>query len=601
MTDALLEIETDVLVAGGGPAGAWAALRAADAGADVVLVDKGWCGASGATAAAGTGVWYVEPDPAAREAAMASREALGGYLADRGWMTRVLDETYDGMNELADRGRYPFPVDDDGHQIRRGVQGPEYMRRMRVLVRRAGVRILDHSPLLELLTDAEGAVVGAAGQRRQAGGDYRVRAGAVVLATGGSAFASGALGTHVDTGDGTLAAAEVGAHLSGMEFSNAYAIAPAHSSVTKTAYYSYASFYRADGSVLEGAGSTRGRSVIARTLLTEPVLARLDHAGPAERAAMRRGQPNFFLAFDRAGIDPFTDRFPITLLAEGTVRGTGGIALASTSCDTDVPGLYAAGDVATREYICGGFTGGGSHNAAWALSSGSWAGRAAARHARTVRGLGGFGRARPATSRRRGQAPGRRRGHHCPRGGPRGAGRGPALRPELPAPRRPAGPGARATGRALARAAHGPGRRRALAGPRGRRDDRGRALDVHRRPGPRRVARDAQARGPARQRPGLAPPPRRRGPGRGLDPADRTGGGGVIEIVSAERCIRCDRCVDVCPTDVFDRGPSGVPVVARQADCQTCFLCEAWCPVDALFVAPSAIRCPRVSTRPRSG
>jgi succinate dehydrogenase/fumarate reductase flavoprotein subunit len=43
-----------------------------------------------------------------------------------------------------------------------------------------------------------------------------------------------------------------------------------------------------------------------------------------------------------------------------------------------VPGLYAAGDTATRELICGGFTGGGSHNAAWAASSGSWAGQGAA-------------------------------------------------------------------------------------------------------------------------------------------------------------------------------------------------------------------------------
>ena len=60
----------------------------------------------------------------------------------------------------------------------------------------------------------------------------------------------------------------------------------------------------------------------------------------------------------------------------------------------------------------------------------------------------------------------------------------------------------------------------------------------------------------------------------------------MIELVSAQRCVGCDRCVDVCPTDVFDRGSDGVPVVARQADCQTCFLCEAWCPVDALFVAP---------------
>ena len=67
----------------------------------------------------------------------------------------------------------------------------------------------------------------------------------------------------------------------------------------------------------------------------------------------------------------------ITLLAEGTVRGTGGVRIVDYDCSTDVPGLYAAGDTATRELICGGFTGGGSHNAAWAASSGSWAGQAA--------------------------------------------------------------------------------------------------------------------------------------------------------------------------------------------------------------------------------
>ncbi|MFI8389930.1 ferredoxin family protein [Streptomyces sp. NPDC085540] len=60
----------------------------------------------------------------------------------------------------------------------------------------------------------------------------------------------------------------------------------------------------------------------------------------------------------------------------------------------------------------------------------------------------------------------------------------------------------------------------------------------------------------------------------------------MIELVSAERCIACDKCVEVCPTDVFERGPEGIPLLARQEDCQTCFLCEANCPVDALFVAP---------------
>jgi NAD-dependent dihydropyrimidine dehydrogenase PreA subunit len=62
----------------------------------------------------------------------------------------------------------------------------------------------------------------------------------------------------------------------------------------------------------------------------------------------------------------------------------------------------------------------------------------------------------------------------------------------------------------------------------------------------------------------------------------------VIEVVSAERCVTCDLCIAVCPTDVFERGPAGVPVIARQGDCQTCFMCEAYCPTDALYVAPLA-------------
>ena len=66
----------------------------------------------------------------------------------------------------------------------------------------------------------------------------------------------------------------------------------------------------------------------------------------------------------------------------------------------------------------------------------------------------------------------------------------------------------------------------------------------------------------------------------------------MIEVVDADRCIACDRCINVCPTWVFDRGPDGVPVIARHDSCQTCFQCEAYCPADALFVAPLATRAP---------
>lgn len=63
----------------------------------------------------------------------------------------------------------------------------------------------------------------------------------------------------------------------------------------------------------------------------------------------------------------------------------------------------------------------------------------------------------------------------------------------------------------------------------------------------------------------------------------------MIEIVSADACVKCDVCVKVCPTDVFDRGVDGVPVIARQSDRQTCFMCEAYCPTDALYVSPVSV------------
>lgn len=376
-------ISTDVLVIGGGPAGTWAAIKAAEAGVDVVVVDKGYTGASGATASAGTGVWYVDDVPELREAAMAGRDTIGGGLTERSWMARVLDDTIVRMDELARLGRYPFPVDGGGNQIRADLQGPEYMRRQRIRLRRLGVRILDHTPALHLLADREGTVSGAVAMRRADGMRVRIAAGAVVLATGGCAFQSKTLGCDVDTGDGALMAVEAGAVLSGMEFSNAYALAPKGTSMTKNAYYAWATFYRGDGTFLEAPGATKDRTLIAQTLLSEPVYARLDRASAADRATMRTGQPNFFLIFDRLGIDPFTERFEITLLCEGTVRGTGGVRIAGSDCATDVSGLYAAGDTATREYIAGAYTGGGAHNASWAACSGAWAGAGAAVFART--------------------------------------------------------------------------------------------------------------------------------------------------------------------------------------------------------------------------
>lgn len=378
------QYEVDVLVLGGGPAGAWAAISAAAKGSKVLLADKGYCGTSGATAPSGTNIWNVPPDTQARDAAKAERYDMGGRLAESAWMDRVLEQSWINLQQLAAWG-YPFPTDEDGQAIRGSLQGPDYMRLMRKRVKEAGARILDHSPALELLVNDEGAVCGATGVNRQTQDTWVARAGAVVIATGGCAFLSRALGCNVLTGDGLLMAAEVGAEFSGMEFSNAYGLGPAFSSVTKSLFYSWATFYEADGTAIQGAGSTRGRSLIVDALQTRPVYARLDKADAQIRAWMRASQPNFFVSFDRQNIDPFTQLFPVTLRLEGTVRGTGGLRVVDEHCATNVPGLYAAGDAATRELICGAFTGGGSHNSAWALSSGFWAGAAAADYGRSAR------------------------------------------------------------------------------------------------------------------------------------------------------------------------------------------------------------------------
>jgi succinate dehydrogenase/fumarate reductase flavoprotein subunit len=372
-----LDLATDVLVIGGGLAGTWAAMAAAREGARVVLVDKGYCGTSGVTATAGPGHWWVPPLPGVREAAIDKRLATAHALADPRWMARIIDTTWTSLPTLA--GYYDFPQNEHGVTQYRGLRGPEYLRGMRRLVQDSGVTILDHSPALELLRNDQGEVAGARGWRRQAGGDWQIRAGAVVLASGGCAFLSRLLGSHTNTGDGYLMAAEAGAELSGMEFSSYYCIAAAGSSMTRSMVYSFGDYFDAADRPLNLSTGPDFTDTLARALLDGPVYCRLNRVPANIRAQLPTIQPNLMLPFDRRGIDPWRDRFAVTLHPEGTIRGVGGLRVIDDDCQTTVPGVFAAGDAASRELIAGATSGGGAQNSAWALSSGQYAGRGAAR------------------------------------------------------------------------------------------------------------------------------------------------------------------------------------------------------------------------------
>ena len=381
MSQQTLSLVADVLVIGGGPAGAWAAIAARAAGCDVILADKGFLGTSGATAPSNTETWLAAPG-APRAQAIARHIAKTSGLCDADHTDRVLDGAYRGLARMV-AWSYPFPGDADGRPYLGNLRGPDYMRFLRRRVIGAGVQVLDHHPALELMADGDG-VTGAAGVDRQFHTAWRARASAVVLATGGCAFGARILGATGLTGDGYLMAMEAGATLSGMELSSQYAVTPAGSSLNKGMTYRWASFYDDAGRHLGEPGEDR-QVFIADALANGRVFARLDKAGKRERDWLRRGQANCFLPFDRAGIDPFTDRFEVTLRCEGTVRGVGGIRLVSSHGETGVSGLYAAGDVASREDLTGAITGGGGPNASWAIASGTWAGEAAGSFARGAR------------------------------------------------------------------------------------------------------------------------------------------------------------------------------------------------------------------------
>jgi succinate dehydrogenase/fumarate reductase flavoprotein subunit len=373
-----IEFDTDVLIVGGGMAAAWAAISAAREGAQVTLVDKGFVGTSGVTATAGPNHWWVPPDPVLREAAVERRLQTAFGLADPNWMERIIETTWRLLPQLAPY--YPFGGDGKGGTYYSGVRGPEYMRGLRLFAQALGVRILDHYPALELLARPDGSVGGAAGYARLERRAWRARAGTVVLATGGCAFRSGLIGSHTNTGDGYLMAVEAGADLSGMEFSIAYTISPAWNS-TRTLPYTGARFYDVDGVLLEvpPEKSHHGHlRALADAFRRGPVYADLHEAPEVLKPLLHRIQPATPVPFDRKGINLFKDRFEVRLYGEGTIRGTGGLRIVDNMCQTSVPGLFAAGDAATRELIAGATSGGGAQNSAWALTSGTIAGAAAA-------------------------------------------------------------------------------------------------------------------------------------------------------------------------------------------------------------------------------
>jgi len=227
--------EADVLVIGGGGAGASAALRAQEAGAKVILVTKLRFGDANTMMAQG-GIQAA--DRAEDSPAIHYLDVIGG-----GHFTNVPElvealviDAPDAIKWLEDLGAM-FDKQPDGTMVEahgggtsrkrmhsaRDYSGAEIMRTLRdeVRNREEDITVIEFSPAVELVLDDQGRVAGAVTMNLETGTCSYIKAKAVVMATGGGGrlhFQGFPTTNHYGaTADGVVLAYRAGAPLGYLE------------------------------------------------------------------------------------------------------------------------------------------------------------------------------------------------------------------------------------------------------------------------------------------------------------------------------------------------------------------------------------------------
>jgi len=243
-------IETDVLVIGGGIAGARAAIEAAGCGADTTLITKGVFGSGtsvGPVVCAAVGPWAPEDD--SKDLHFEGIVVTGRrFLCDQEHARVLVDEAPERLMELEDFGHLwdrdqngdiaPYPefaeelrLPEESHHYHKnryissvregmyyGYTGHNVLQVLRSECRRRNVRVLEETAGLRLFI-GDGRVIGALALDYLRGQWLIIRAGAVVVSTGSISQLWYPLGlaSREMTGDGVAMAYRVGAVISDIE------------------------------------------------------------------------------------------------------------------------------------------------------------------------------------------------------------------------------------------------------------------------------------------------------------------------------------------------------------------------------------------------
>jgi succinate dehydrogenase / fumarate reductase flavoprotein subunit len=233
VSEAVETINVDVLIIGGGFAGAWAALNASTQTASVLLVDKAFVSRSGASTMSG-GVTTC-PLPSDDLSLWANEFVThGDYMCNYTWTMNVLEGQIDRINQLA-AWDVPISRDENGAIKRFSSRGmidvrcmqyspKKAMEALRANILARGVRVMDRVYISDLITSdgeypTKGSVCGAFGfYTRGQGGCVAIIAKRTIVCTGPMVM-KGRHHIDNDTGDGIAMSYRAGARLVDLEFS----------------------------------------------------------------------------------------------------------------------------------------------------------------------------------------------------------------------------------------------------------------------------------------------------------------------------------------------------------------------------------------------
>lgn len=400
--------ETDVLFLGGGFAGTWGAIRAAELGARVILVEKAHVSRSGASTMS-SGVTNGPTRGEDLEAWVEELVRCGHYMVDERWTRKLLAGQIERVEQL-DRWGVVFKGDDGNFQryLSRGmvtVRGVQFspkaaMEALRARAEELGVQIVDRVSIVELLTSdaklpTEGRVVGAAGFNTRTGAVHIFRALNTVLATGPMSF-KGLNPIDNVTGDGITMALRAGATVADMEFSMSGTFNIVWRNYRVLSLFNIGLGF---GLKLINAAGKRFMAdhdperlerselpVVVAAFVKEllegrgPVYMDLRDCGEEFWANMvrARGQLNMDILFDPELPDP--RKHPIEIEAARAFWSNSRCGpKIDLDCRTSVPGLLAAGAVAKND-ACG-LHGSAGIPTAFAMNTGYFAGETGARDA----------------------------------------------------------------------------------------------------------------------------------------------------------------------------------------------------------------------------